>query len=144
MKSGIKEAVFITLFLPPSLNFWVAATNNTLPAIKSEVPRHNKCSIKDNQQVLTPRKARGKSKLEEYKKRSYLGLAVYSSKKDSKNKSIRYKKLNNNKTKLGRYNKLPQLRLAISTLVEDNKSEPTILRKLNSYKANLNKCRKYP
>ena len=52
-------------------------------------------------------KARGKSKLRENKKWSYLGLAVYSSKEDSKGKSIRYKKLDNNKTKLGRYNKLP-------------------------------------
>ena len=52
-------------------------------------------------------KARGKSKLGESKKRSYLGLAVYSSKEDSKGKSIRYKKLDNSKTKSGRYNKLP-------------------------------------
>jgi hypothetical protein len=50
-------------------------------------------------------KASGKSKLEEGKKRSYLGLAVYNSKEDSKGKPIRYKKLDNNKTKLGRYNK---------------------------------------
>ena len=53
-----------------------------------------------------PRKARGKSKLGEGKKQSYLKLAAYGSKEDSKGKSIRYKKLNNNKTKLGRYNKL--------------------------------------
>ena len=54
-----------------------------------------------------PRKARGKSKLGEGKKWSYLGLAVYGSKEDSEGKSIRYKKLNNSKTKLGRYNKWP-------------------------------------
>ena len=52
-------------------------------------------------------KARGKSKLEEGKKWSYLRSAVYCSKEDSKGKFIRYKKSNNNKTKLGRYNKLP-------------------------------------
>jgi len=50
-------------------------------------------------------KAGGKSKLGEGRKRSYLGLAVYSSKEDSKGKPIRYKKLDNSKTKLGRYNK---------------------------------------
>ena len=54
-----------------------------------------------------PRKASGKSKLGEGKKQSYLGLVVYSSKEDSKNKPIRYKKLNNSRTKLGRYNKQP-------------------------------------
>jgi hypothetical protein len=52
-------------------------------------------------------KASGKSKLGKGKKRSYLGLAVYSSKEDSKSKPIRYKKLDNSKTKLGRYNKWP-------------------------------------
>jgi hypothetical protein len=52
-------------------------------------------------------KASGKSKLEEGKKQSYLGLAVYSSKKDSKGKPIRHKKLDNGKTKSGRYNKWP-------------------------------------
>ena len=52
-------------------------------------------------------KARSKSKLKEGKKRSYLELATYGSKEDSKGKSIKYKKLDNNKTKLGRYNKLP-------------------------------------
>ena len=52
-----------------------------------------------------PRKASSKSKLEEGKKRSYLRLAVYSSKEDSKGEPIRYKKLDNSKTKLGRYNK---------------------------------------
>jgi hypothetical protein len=52
-------------------------------------------------------KARGKSKLREGKKQSYLGLAAYGFKEDSKGKSIRYKKLDNDKTKLGRYNKLP-------------------------------------
>ena len=52
-----------------------------------------------------PRKARGKSKLGEGKKRSCLGLAAYSSKEDSEGKSIRYKKSDNSKTKLGRYNK---------------------------------------
>ena len=54
-----------------------------------------------------PRKASGKSKLGEGKKRSCLGLAAYSSKEDSKGEPIRYKKLDNNKTKLGRYNKWP-------------------------------------
>ena len=54
-----------------------------------------------------PHKARDKSKLGESKKRNYLGLAVYSFKKDNKGESIRYKKLNNSKTKLGKYNKLP-------------------------------------
>ena len=54
-----------------------------------------------------PRKARGKSKLGEGKKRSYLGLIVYSSKKDSEGEFIRYKKLDNSKTKSGRYNKWP-------------------------------------
>ena len=39
-----------------------------------------------------PRKASSKSKLGEGKKRSYLGLAVYSSKEDSKGEPIRYKK----------------------------------------------------
>ena len=52
-----------------------------------------------------PRKASGKSKLEECRKRSCLRLVVYSSKEDSKGESIRYKKLDNSKTKLGRYNK---------------------------------------
>ena len=50
-------------------------------------------------------KARGKSKLGESKKQSYLGLAVYGSKEDSEGESIRYKKLDNGKTKLGRHNK---------------------------------------
>jgi len=53
------------------------------------------------------RKASGKSKLEEGKKRSYLGLAVYSSKEDIKSEPIRYKKSDNSKTKSGRYNKWP-------------------------------------
>jgi len=52
-------------------------------------------------------KASGKSKLGEGKKRSCLGLAVYSSKKDSKSEPIRHKKSDNSKTKLGRYNKWP-------------------------------------
>ena len=51
-------------------------------------------------------KTRGKSKLKEGKKQSYLESAAYSFKKDNKGEFIRYKKLNNNKTKLGRYNKL--------------------------------------
>ena len=54
-----------------------------------------------------PCKANSKSKLGEGKKGSYLGLAVYGFKEDSKGKPIKYKKLNNNKTKLGRYNKWP-------------------------------------
>ena len=48
VKSGIKEAIFIALFLPPSLNSWVAATNNILLAIKSEAPGCNRYSIKDS------------------------------------------------------------------------------------------------
>ena len=52
-----------------------------------------------------PRKASNKSKLKGGKKRSCLGLIVYSFKEDSKGEPIRYKKLNNSKTKLGRYNK---------------------------------------
>ena len=52
-----------------------------------------------------PCKANSKSKLGEGKKRSYLELAVYSFKEDSKGKPIKYKKLDNSKTKLGRYNK---------------------------------------
>ena len=142
-KSSIKEAVFIALFLPPSLNSQVTATNNILLAIKSKVPRHNKYSIKNNQQVLTLYKARDKSKLKKGKKQSYLKLAAYSSKENSKGKSIRYKKSNNNKTKSGKYNKLPQLKLVISALIEDNKSKLATPRKLNSCKANLNKYRKY-
>ena len=47
-KNGIKEAVLITLFLPPSLNSQVAATNNILLAIKSEAPRRDRYSIKDS------------------------------------------------------------------------------------------------
>ena len=50
-------------------------------------------------------KASGKSKLKESKKRSYLGLAVYGFKEDSKGEPVKYKKLDNSKTKLGRYNK---------------------------------------
>ena len=50
-------------------------------------------------------KASSISKLGEDKKRSYLGLVVYSSKEDSKGEPIRYKKSDNSKTKLGRYNK---------------------------------------
>ena len=52
-------------------------------------------------------KASSKSKLEEGKKWSCLGLVVYSFKKNSKGESIRYKKLNNSKTKLNKYNKWP-------------------------------------
>ena len=50
-------------------------------------------------------KASGKSKLGEGKKQSHLGLAIYSSRGDSKGEPIRYKKSDNGKTKLGRYNK---------------------------------------
>ena len=67
-KSGIKEAVFIILFLPLNLNSWVTAINNIPLAIESEVLRRNRYSVKDSQQVLIPCKARGKSKLEESKK----------------------------------------------------------------------------
>jgi len=52
-----------------------------------------------------PRKASGKSKLGEGKKQSYLGLAAYSSNKDSKGEFFKYKKSDNSKTKSGRYNK---------------------------------------
>jgi hypothetical protein len=52
-------------------------------------------------------KASGKSKLKKGKKQSYLGLAVYSFKENSKGKPIKYKKSDNNKTKLGGYNKWP-------------------------------------
>ena len=52
-------------------------------------------------------KASGKSKLREGKKWSYLGLAAYSFKEDSKGKLIKYKKLDNSKTKSGRHNKWP-------------------------------------
>ena len=38
--------MFIALFLPFSLNSWVAAINNTPLAIKSEAPRRNRYSIK--------------------------------------------------------------------------------------------------
>ena len=48
VKSGIKEAVFIVLFLPLSLNSQVVATNNILLAIKSKALRRDKCSIKDS------------------------------------------------------------------------------------------------
>ena len=47
-KSSMKEAIFITLFLPPSSNSQVAANNNIPPAIKSKAPRCNKYSIKDS------------------------------------------------------------------------------------------------
>ena len=47
-KSGIKEAVFIILFLPPSLNSQVTAINNIPPAIKSKAPRYDRYSIKDS------------------------------------------------------------------------------------------------
>ena len=52
-----------------------------------------------------PYKASGKSKLEEGKKWSHLGLAIYSSKGDSEGEPVRYKKSDNSKTKSGRYNK---------------------------------------
>ncbi len=90
-----------------------------------------------------PHKASGKSRLEESKMQSHLGLVVYSSKENSKGKPIKYKKSNNSKTKSGRHNKWPQLKLAISTLAKDNKNKPAAPRKLNSYKANLNKHRKH-
>ena len=48
-KNGIKEAVFIILFLPPSLNSQVTATNNTPLAIKFKAPGHDRYSIKDSQ-----------------------------------------------------------------------------------------------
>ena len=47
-KSGIKEAVFIILFLPLSSNSRVVAINNTPPAIEFEAPRRNRYSIKDS------------------------------------------------------------------------------------------------
>ena len=48
-KSNIKEAILIVLFLPPSSNSQVAATNNILLAIKSKAPKRNKYNIKDSQ-----------------------------------------------------------------------------------------------
>ena len=47
-KNGIKEAVFIILFLPPSSNSQVAITNNIPLAIKSKVPGRNRYNIKDS------------------------------------------------------------------------------------------------
>ena len=47
-KSSIKEAVLIALFLPPSSNSWVVATNNILPVIESEVPKYDRYSIKNS------------------------------------------------------------------------------------------------
>ena len=47
-KSGTKKAVLIALFLPPSLNSQVTAINNIPLAIKSEVSRYNKRSIKNS------------------------------------------------------------------------------------------------
>jgi hypothetical protein len=47
-KNSIKEAVFIALFLPLSLNSQVTTTNNTSLAIKSEIPKYNRCSTKDS------------------------------------------------------------------------------------------------
>ena len=93
--------------MPSSLNSWVAATNNILLVIKSEALEYNRYSIKDSQQIPIIYKASGKNKLEESKKWSYLKLAIYSFKEDSKGEPIKYKKLNNSKTKLGRYNKWP-------------------------------------
>ena len=48
LKSGIKEAILIILFLPPSLNSLVAITNNTLPAIKYKIHKYNRYNIKDS------------------------------------------------------------------------------------------------
>ena len=47
-KNGIKEAVFVALFLPFSSNSQVATTNNILLAIESKVPKHNRYSVKDS------------------------------------------------------------------------------------------------
>ena len=47
-KNNIKEAILIILFLPPSLNSWVAAINNILPAIKFKAPRYDRYSIKNS------------------------------------------------------------------------------------------------
>ena len=47
-KNGIKEAVFIALFLPPSSNSWVAATNNILLVIESNAPGCDGYNIKDS------------------------------------------------------------------------------------------------
>ena len=48
VKSGIKEAVFIVLFLPLSLNSQVVATNNIPLTIKSKAPRRDGRSVKDS------------------------------------------------------------------------------------------------
>ena len=48
VKNGTKEAVFIALFLPPSSNSQVAATNNTPLVIESEAPGCDGRSIKDS------------------------------------------------------------------------------------------------
>lgn len=140
-KNGTKEAVLVALFSPPSSNSRVAATNNTPPAIESEAPGR---SAKDSQQVPTSRKASGKSKLGEGKKRSRSGSAAHGSKEDSESEPVRHKKSDNGKTKSGRHNKWPQLRSATSALAEDNESEPAAPGKSNSRKANLNRRRKRP
>ena len=49
-KNSIKEAVLVVLFSPPSLNSYIATTNNNIPlAIKSKAPRRNGRNIKDSQ-----------------------------------------------------------------------------------------------
>ena len=67
-KNGIKKAILIALFLPPSLNSQVTVTNNIPPTIKFKALRRDRYSIKDSQQVPMPCKASGKSKLKEGKK----------------------------------------------------------------------------
>jgi len=47
-KNGIKEAVLVALFSPPSLNSQVATTNNIPPAIESEAPGRDRRSVKDS------------------------------------------------------------------------------------------------
>ena len=47
-KNSIKKAVLIVLFLPSSLNFRVATTNNIPLVIKFKAPKYNRYSAKDS------------------------------------------------------------------------------------------------
>ena len=108
------------------------------------MPKCNRCSAKDSQQVPTLHKASSKNKLKKGKKWNYLESAAHNSKKNSKDKPVRHKKSNNSKTKSGRHNKWPQLKSITNALAKDNKSKPAAPKKSNSYKANLNRHRKHP
>ena len=98
-KNGIKEAILIALFSPPSSNSQIIATNNTPTAIEFEAPGYNKYNAKDSQQVPTPYKTSSKSKLKKNKKQSHSESAAYSFKEDSKGKPIKHKKSDNSKIK---------------------------------------------